>query len=1631
MIQPTKYNFKIITKFGITLSMEINILPIAPKQEVQKFRSKIKLFFNKSKSQLISKDIFVPVHFTLPINSISKDQDGKDSPIMKIKSIQSLISFFNQISIPESYEIPLNSIKDLISLVLSSDLTLKLCLATYIRSLSLIINYLLIKNVSNYDQSNKIFIQKAYDTILSLPIQSSFYPEVNQHPLIDFDFLNYKISSPTSICVSNDFIFTCSENGKVTKYQKSRITSVTSDIYSIPADFGVCSIIFLKEKIFFVNLLQKCIIIDTKRNFTSDVFSTVLSYPSISDGRYIYAVIFDKKIKINIFYESIEKVEKTIELKVPETVKLTNLMPMSTNGTFINFIDNEKCHIFSILTGRYITTKKVSLSLYSIVYDFTYNGFVFLSENGLVEVPSKSTVSPWQLNFDTLKLVDGYDEKIDLESNFLNAIGLVSIHFVGGDKDFPLSTLDDGCLDEIECLTSHLMNKVGEVNTNGLLTSIGILQVKMRRFSKLPSNIDQILIQIFSDDRFTFARRCAAFLFLSCLSLFEKKWNQNCTKLLHLIVDDRNCSDIVISFLRLFTFNSHFLNEDLINSILTLMVNSSDNDQSRAVCILSSLQERLISELPESKTLFTSYVSNLMTKLTETYNMYLSSGDDHFLTSTCFNAVKFLVMQIMKNNDKISLPLSVTERFFSVSMLKPIGNDDNEIITRTKDIFKILLFYALHFVFKKIESTDFVVCSQKVERNHTQISMNDFKEIESTNTKVVEILVKCTNESNWNDISEVIHFLNDLKEKFDNIEELTEKVGKVHSIQPQPLRKIHHYLTTGEFSIVKHEESAIFQLMNYEQWIPSSFNRLLFSTFLAKIELYQDDFLCVPRSYLKPFVQGCPVTVLLPHSLIVFAKVKLNEIPIDFHQFRYTYDKISDCTNAEQCKDFVKLFMNFKTNLAPNKQTVSKALIAAIIGFRKSNIKSLNDEIIEKLVYCRKAVYSVKMVKLLVEVVKIFSYKNDHRAYNFIIEIVGSCILKKSGIFLKAKNTRSMFQFAYEFVEFSRELLLKSNDFREFLSSSDVLGNDDEESSADSHSTLNENDIHVIKKLAFLTIVNNVLSFPIVGSEFTAVDRQMVKIRSKISKISKNGHNITLESGVTYDIRNLFEYDVTSPHHIDAEIFSTSQADRIVDFFNIFHKYFKLSTHSIEKSINDSELALNLRPLISILYFTSLQCLSFNHHFVTKFNGIYSLSAMTSSYSHHSGDVIKGDERIILEPINEKAVFRRFWEFYSQPSTLDFSIFESNGGYSTSPISPNTHFSVRFHFTGMCESVLYCCFPNSSSMSEMRDTKSDDHESVESFVFQELNDQALVYQTVTFSDYFDFVLDADSQQASMTNQYDNQTVTFPIYNSALFYSIFIKAKDLTFEVKNKQWPLDKMTSFESYDFSLFKLCRFNHVLTIPCKSFEDSFLNELGIIIRNRCMKTIVKNMVKVKPIDSSLCVSFVTTMLSNFEELFKNSHKKLRTRIKGNIELNSNFDIPLMTQIFIMYVRNSLKNVSSYFIWRNNEYAKPAKKGTIVCNCVIFAPGIIKMADKKTEVEFDCFILPKEHLNRTAIELLMFSKNALIFCKETKNEEAFNEVVSIMKLCEKNKIPGFTETDLKSVDTVINEVNELFESEK
>ena len=423
------------------------------------------------------------------------------------------------------------------------------------------------------------------------------------------------------------------------------------------------------------------------------------------------------------------------------------------------------------------------------MYDFTYNGFVCLSENGLVEISAKSTVPPWKLNYKI-----GYGESNDLKNKFCEALSSIAIHFAGGQNDVPLSEDDESCLESLLMLLSHFieLEEKSEVNENVLIGTLALIQVKSRRFDKLPSGVEEKLSAIFCDEKLTFARRAASFLFLSCCSLFERNWNQNCTKLLTMIVDDEGCSDLVFSFLKLFSFDVSTLDETVLGSILNLMANSHHNHRFKSLIILSTIQEKLIDSLPQSEALFTSYVCTLLTKVTQSWNHFLQSGNIHVLSSTCFTTTKILEMQIMKNLDRMDLPLVLIERLFAVSELQIIESTNDEQIKKTGDIFNLSLFFALHFTFKRIERKEFVIFPQKADSNHSQISIEDFESIAVSIGKEVHLLLKAANEANWNDKSEVIHFLNSTIGKVNDIGELERRIDQVAQIQPQPLRKIHH-----------------------------------------------------------------------------------------------------------------------------------------------------------------------------------------------------------------------------------------------------------------------------------------------------------------------------------------------------------------------------------------------------------------------------------------------------------------------------------------------------------------------------------------------------------------------------------------------------------------------------------------------------------------------------------------------------------------------------------------------------------------------------------------------------------------------------------------------------------------------
>ncbi|OHS99234.1 hypothetical protein TRFO_08481 [Tritrichomonas foetus] len=1508
--------------------MEYKLPPIAPKEEIQKFISNIKAFDVEAQFYRTPKDILAPTSFTVNIYASPQEKSENEQLILKLDSIQSCISFFNQYQLPPSQEIPFSSIPKQIVLITSGQFGLKVCFAAYIRSLSLLIQFLLTKDNPIIDRVNKNLTQKAVEIISSLPVKSLFYPDVYQHPFLDLGIINYQIASPTSVCITLDNIFVGGRDGAILKYSKGKSYSQSRVIYRANPAFGSFSMIFNNDKLYMINQNKNCIIYDLKDDSTTTNMVIPLTYPTISDGFYFYCIVFDLRVRVRIFDKSFERVRKSVKLQIPNSIELSSDMPVSTNGSFINFICNHNCHIFSLLTGKFICSYKIPTTLYSLSFDSSFDSFLCLSNNGLVEIPSRATAPPWMLNFPFEKY-----ENPSYRDLIIDSLSTLAIQYVGGGNDVPLSMFDQSCIASLQALLSSFLRPNEIINEKAVISILCLLQVKIRRYEIYLEQLENDLLKIFTNDKFEFARKAASFLFLSNMPIFENKWSQTDTKILKQIIDDKNCIENVFSFLPLFSFNIPYLEDSLLISILNLTLQAVKSRKFKAVIILSTLQNHLINNLPETESLFTSYITHLMIKMAEQWTAFLSSGSTQTASSTCFIVVKRLELLIMKNMTRINLPLIVTERLFAVSIMQQMGSDEQNLICQ--QIFNRLLFLALHFAFKAIETTNFVICKEKVACNHQPLQLNDLNgEIDDSDEG--KLLLKIVNESNWSHEEDAKKFLIEMKGKVE-FNKLDERSKQLEPIQPQPLRKIQYFLLTGEFKSTQHKNSAIFQLMNYAQWIPNSFSKLIFALFLEKIVQFQDDFLCTPKSKLQAFVEKCPVTLLLPTQIIKFSQIKLKEETIDYYDLSNSYQQISECIYPDQSEEFLKPLLTLRST---DEMKMHRALLLALIGVKQGNI-TLTNELVAKLVHCR-AARKLTVVKILLDIVKVFAEKGDKLIFDFIIDTIGCSVMKKTEIFPNAKNVRVMLQFVFEFVEFSRELLDKSADFRTYL----VDG------------LIDSNEVY---QTAFFIIVNNLISFPIANSQITAYDSKWNKICEKIEKVTKNGHIITLvDNKGTFDIRTLKEYIIVSPHVINSSIFE-DKIEQIADFFN---KY------EIKNAIN------------SILFYSSLQCMSFSEKFCEKIDGLDQLDAE-------------------LEPINGKCIVRHFWEFFSQPCSKEIlEIYPfANDSYITSPFSTNTPVTINFTFPLICETTLFCFFPTSP--------------------------YALEYQTVSFADSFSFVLDPDSQQISMTSNEKN--VTYPIYSSALFYTICIKSKYISFKIKNKQRLLDKLNSFDCFDFSTFSTCFIDNPKTTINESYQNDYLFNLGLGIRNACLKTIIHNMIKVQPISSDLCVSYLHTYLSHFSKIFKSSPPFPKEHLTI---LHQNVNTDEIVNKMINKLEKLINETGHSLIWRNNSYAIPIKAGTPIEDCIIIdqSSNNIRVITNKMEAENDCFILPRDHLNRSAIELLMFSKNCYHVCKELNDEVNANKVIQIMQKCEENKLPGFCMSDLKSVDTIIKEINDLYQ---
>ena len=1535
--------------------MEFRLPPIASKDEIQKFISNLKSFAVEAEHHTVPKDILAPISYTVIIFGSPKETSEIEARVAKIQEVQNFASFLGQSQLPQSLEIPFSSISKQIVNIMSSQIGAKLCFAAFVRSLSLLVQFLLTKEQTEMDRVNKNLAQKAVDLINALPVKSLFYPELYQHPFQDLGFLSFQIASPTAACISKDKIYVGSADGVVTMYLKNDVNAHPRFLFRATHFHGMYSLISKKNKIYLIYQNQKCAVYKIKKNLQTHV-TIPLTYPTISDGFYYYCVIFDMKTRVRIFNQSFERVRKSVKLHIPSSIELSNEMAISTNGSFINFISKNNCYIFSLITGKYISTERLPTHIHSITYDYTFNSFLCISNDGLVEIQSRATVPPWMLNYNF-----GKSEASNYKDMIMDALSTLSIQYVGGGNDIPLSTDDESCIASLLALLSSFLkarefslhddfsgepsthnSATYKINESAIITCLNLLQVKIRRYNVHNDQFENILLNIFTKDCFKFARRSASFLFLSNLLFFEKNWNQNYSTLLSHIIDESSCRDNVFYFLPLFSFNVPFLNEELFISIINLTIQTNKAYRLKATIILSTLQNYLVENLPKTESAFTTYVTHLMIKMSEQWTAFLSSSAK-LETSICFNIVKKLELLIMKNINKIELPLIVTERLFAVSIMQQMASDEQNLLYQ--QIFNRLLYLALHFAFKAIETDTFVVCNGKINSNHDDLNYDGDDQDE-------KVLYEIANKSNWSDISVAKEFIQQIKGKISH-EQLLERKKEIDPIQPQPLRKISHFLLTGQFNSAKLENSAIYQLINYAQWIPNSFTKLIFALFIEKIERFQDDFLCIPQDILEPFVEKCPITLLLPNPIIAFSKFFVNVSNIDFFDLAYSVDKVIEIVSPSQSREFIKPFLELKSK---DETQIHRTLLLALIGFKKGDVP-FSDLILEKLKHCI-CTKQLCVIKIVVEIVKIYAFQGEERIFDFIIDIIGNCVLKRSEIFPNAKSVRVLLQFAFHFVEFARILFNQLPKFRKYLTSG-ITNNPSE-----------------CFQLAFFTIVNNLIAFPIVGCRIIAYDSNWNNINSIIYNVKKNGHVLVVDSikksdddsdnneKMEFDIRTLKQYVIVSPNKVDILLFD--DIDGISNFFN---------NYTAKTQIE------------SILFFTSLECLCNNEKFAIKFDNIEKFTSL-------------------IEPSNDKCAIRHFWEFYSQAvSYSQFDLYqEAKERFLTSPFPPTIPFAATFNFSALCEVGLICFFPTAP--------------------------YGLEYLTVSFADSFSFNLDPDSQQISMTSS--DKAVTYPIYHSALYYALIIKAKNLSFKIKKSHQSLDKLNSFDFYDFSSFVSIEIGNPKTVISESFQESYLATLSSDIRNMCLKSIVPKIMKVKHVREDLCAAYIHTCLSNFSRMFLNS-KPIISSIDGERScILQNADTSLIIEHMMQKLNQMLLADQDRPIWRNNFYARPVKKNGIIEDCVIVGsasdPTLIRFVKEKTEVEEDCFVLPRDHLNRSSIEVLMYAKNLYLFCRKVGDSETAAKVAEIMRKCEKEQYPGFTGLyDLKSVDILIKEVDMLY----
>ena len=1120
--------------------MDPLVIPeIANREVLAEFRENLESFKEESKHLWRPHSIFLVRPGSSRIEHQRQKEVDASDPFLKIETVKDLKLFFKNVKEVHPLEFSFQELSPLLNLVFQEHFSLKISLACYVRSLTLIIQYLFEKDSPTNDRVDRNMAQKAVSMLHSMRVNARFYPSVNDKRLIDCGLVDCAVASTTAITCGKTFVYLGYPGGKIVRYRKWQNTREEEVLVKGGRDLGRYSLALLEHKLIIVSQSAGSSFVDINtgasgtlkiKNKMGSTAPTLL-HPTVTDGYYLYSVSCDSQAKVKVFHMVDDAVVfvRSVKLKrpvgLPPDLSIHDVC-VAANGSTISFFwmtDMVKSvRTFSLITGECMAkwdNKSLTGEIYAWCFDHATLSQWIVSDDGLLLMNYRSSVPYWKLG---LRLITP-ELGTNIKKYFMDNVYLFMLHYIGGEYDLPLSQYDSSVLDALVIGLNKLTSRP-EKELDLIQTFLACLQVKLRCFddANMPLLASSIL-RIMTDDFLEPVRPHAAFVFLSNISLFVPTWDDVTSNVLSAIVSKNIHMNFLVRYIP-YDLPIERLSPTVIQELTTFSFSTVGLAKEVTTRILQSLQMLLIEGVLAKtvpRSVFDKYVPLVMAKFIENWSSSLIGGES-IENTIVFAVLEKLVCVLMHHLKAIHLSLVSVDKFLAVALLQQMSPD---LTKKCANLFDRVFFLAFYSIMKLSKQESFIQYDDPK-------SFTPSFEIPEGITEEEQLLFKCVQLLPFYTVENARKFVDEMKGSVP-LETLKERVLAIESLLPQPVRKLKTYLKNGTFEPIPFRKSALSYFLNTLQWISKITRqsyKLTISLFLDKMNAFEEDLLCIPQKQLATFAENCPIILYLPKNVILQSGYHIRAsslISMDLHELIYCLDSVLLCASESECDAILAPF--FALNMT-NEYALKKTVALALIGFSKTS-KKYGDELFVPLTKCfyMRNFATLEFVIRMISVVIERGVCRENFIFEYLLDIIGSGLLNEREVFPNVDSTVTVLIYCFTVVAFCKKLLNTSSEFRNYIYNSLL-------------------DFQGYQRLAVLAIANNTHCLPTEGCSVKGVYYNCACVQGEVKSIDRSGHVVRLLSGDQLDMRMCRTLTVTPDAIFDPRIFP--EYDKFVEFFD-------------------------------------------------------------------------------------------------------------------------------------------------------------------------------------------------------------------------------------------------------------------------------------------------------------------------------------------------------------------------------------------------------------------------------------------------------------------------------------------------